>query len=172
MIQHSTSMITSYHHYGIGWPNHSHWITKTSKDLMAYAWACLPVLKRSQKKIVILEWLQWLESVKHMFSWKIMFISIRWEAILWVVTSSIFRRLGKKLRPPFCKLWPSVVQIACRRNKIKRSQISQLLIKMLFDNDMLRKASYQHIHTPPPTHTHPTHTPTQNPSQVYFSNFD
>ena len=33
-----------------------------------------------------------------------MFISIRWEAILWVVTSSIFRRLSKNQKRPFCKL--------------------------------------------------------------------
>ena len=41
--------------------------------------------------------------ISHMFSWKIIFISIRWEAILWVVTGSIFRRLSKKLTRPFCK---------------------------------------------------------------------
>ena len=54
---------------------------------------------------------------------------------------SIFRTLVKKLRPPFCKLLE-----ACRRNKIKRSQISQLLMKMLFYRDLWRKVSDQHIH--------------------------
>ena len=39
---------------------------------------------------------------KDQSSIKIMFISIRWEAILWVVTD--FFRLGKTLRPSFCKL--------------------------------------------------------------------
>ena len=54
-----------------------------------------------------------------------MFISIRWEAILWVVTGSIFRRLNKKLRHLFCKLLALGGPRFCRRNKIKSSQISQ-----------------------------------------------
>ena len=38
------------------------------------------------------------------FPKKMMFTSITWEAILWVVTGSIFRRLSKKLKRQFCKL--------------------------------------------------------------------
>ena len=39
------------------------------------------------------------------FFWKNMFTSIRWEALLWVVTGSIFHQLSKTLfRSSFCKL--------------------------------------------------------------------
>ena len=49
-----------------------------------------------------------------------------------MVTSSIFRRLDKKLDLHFASFEHSVVLYCCRRNKIKSSQICQFLIKMLF----------------------------------------
>ena len=61
-----------------------------------------------------------------------MFISIRWEAILWVVTGSIFRRLSKNQKRPFCKLLALGSARLLWRNKIKSSQISQFFIFFFF----------------------------------------
>ena len=84
-------------------------------------------------------------------------IRIRWEAILWVLISSIFRRLSKKTKTHYASFWLSVVIDCLKRNKVKISQF--LKKKMIFLHTYVQKGikSALPTHTPTPTHTH-THT--------------